>query len=47
MSKCKVNQAAANTICSMIEANQYVLNSKCGTAQPSMPRENDDLQQHG
>jgi hypothetical protein len=47
MSTYKVNQAAVDKIRSMIDANQYVLDSAWGRAQPSTQRENDYLEKHG
>lgn len=47
MSKYKVNESAAKKIQSMIEANQYILDSEWSEAQPSTKRENEYLEKHG
>ena len=47
MSNYQVNQAAVEKISSMIDANQYVLDSAWSEAQPSTDRENEYREQHG
>ncbi len=47
MSKYNVNQAAAEKIHSMIDANQYVLDSDWSEAQPTTEQENEYLEKHG
>lgn len=47
MSKYKVNSAAVEKLGSMIDANQYVLDSDWSEAQPSTERENEYREKHG